>query len=86
MMLTNMITEMVFYHLRHNLLGRNKSVSAQPKWKGLHKSKRTKKQGYLGGILESFCNINTLLGGPRKFPQWPQVNKDKILELEKELI
>lgn len=38
-MLTNMITEMVFYHLRHNLLGKNKSVSAQLKWKGLHKSK-----------------------------------------------
>ena len=35
MMLTNVITEMVFYHLRHNLLGRNKSVSAQWKWKGL---------------------------------------------------
>lgn len=81
-MLTNMKTEIVFYHLRHNVLGRNKSVSAQLKWSDFTRAKDQEARVFGVGILESFCHVNTLLRGPRKLPQWPQVNK-KILELEK---
>lgn len=53
--LTNTITEMICHHLRHNLLGRNKSEFLPIlKWKGLYKIKRTRRQGYLGAILEGF--------------------------------